>query len=444
MDKKDKVEKINAISPSFCLAKWTQVTLDLVHGTTHSCHHPKRHSVSIDAVRQNPSALHNTPEKKQARQEMLAGKRPSECQYCWNIEDTPGEHLSDRFVKSMDPWSWPFLKEVLECGSEGDYTPQYLEVMFDNACNFACSYCLADISSSIYKEMKKHGPYKVENSTHRMMDPNWKGDFKREENPFVEAFWKWLPEIWTNLKVLRVTGGEPFLSKHTFRLLEYCLSHPNKELELAFNSNLGIDRERLERYQKLAQTIRENEAVKSQELYVSVDSIGEHAEYIRRGLDYDQFLHNLQIFLEDKSFYRITLMCTFNILSIPHFDQFMETVEELKSKYPHLVLDMSYLKEPHYLKASLATSEMREKVFLGNKRVQESTLFDEFEKNKVGRIAHWLKVADEGEKLSGLRGDFFSFVNEYDKRYGTSFLASFPELKDFYILCKKERFLSSF
>ena len=76
--------------------------------------------------------------------------------------------------------------------------------------------------------------------------------------------------------------------------------------------------------------------------------------------------------------------------------------------------------------------------------MQESTLFDEFEKNKVGRIAHWLKVADEGEKLSGLRGDFFSFVNEYDKRYGTSFLASFPELKDFYILCKKERFLSSF
>ncbi len=415
--------------------------MDLVHGTTHSCHHPKRHRIDKDAVRHNPALLHNTAQKKAARKKMLSGERPPECQYCWNIEDTPGDHLSDRFVKSMDPWSWPHLDEVLECGSEGDYTPQYLEVMFDNACNFACSYCLADISTSIKKEMKEHGPYKVGNATHRMADPAWATDFKRDENPFLNAFWKWLPEIWKNLKVLRVTGGEPFLSKHTFRLLDYCLENPNPNLALAFNSNLGIERERLERYQKLALQLKEARAVKSQELYVSIDSIGEHAEYIRRGLNYDQFVHNLELFLEDASFSRITLMCTFNLLSIPRFDRFIETVEELKKKYPHFVLDMSYLKEPEYLKASLATPELREVVFATNQRVQASSVFDEFEKNKVGRISHWLKVADEGEKEGALRSDFFSFVNEYDRRYGTSFLSSFKEMKDFYILCKKEKFL---
>ena len=104
---------LDSISPGFCLAKWTQVTLDLVHGTTHSCHHPKRHLIDINLIQKKPSALHNTAYKKKIRGEMLAGLRPSECEYCWNIEDTPGTHYSDRVIKSSDPWSLPHFKEVL-------------------------------------------------------------------------------------------------------------------------------------------------------------------------------------------------------------------------------------------------------------------------------------------------------------------------------------------
>ncbi len=443
MDKKDKIQKIQNVSPSFCLAKWTQVTLDLVHGTTHSCHHPKRHPVDANAVRQNPAILHNTPEKKQARREMLRGDRPSECSYCWNIEDTPGEHISDRMVKSMDPWSWPHFDKVLTCGSEGDYAPHYLEVMFDNACNFACSYCLADISSSIKREMKKYGPYKVKNSGHRMPDPKWSRDYKVGENPFIDAFWKWLPQIWNKLQVLRVTGGEPFLSKHTFRLLEYCRENPQPELALAFNSNLGVERERLEKYLSLAEKIHDNNCIKSQELYVSVDTVGEQAEYIRQGLHFEQFLHNLEIFLEKESIHRITLMCTFSLLSLPRFDEFIELVRDLKKKYPKLILDVSYVKEPLYLKASLANEQLKKPLFRAHRIVQESELFDEFEKNKVGRIAHWLKASSIHEEDKNLRGDFYSFINEYDRRYGKSFLGVFPEMREFFIEAKKERFLNA-
>lgn len=417
--------------------------MDLVHGTTHSCHHPKRHPIDVNAVRQNPALLHNTPEKKKAREEMLEGTRPQECSYCWNIEDTPGDHISDRLVKSMDPWSWPHFADVLSCGSEGDYAPHYLEVMFDNACNFACSYCLGDISSSIKKEMLEHGPYKVANAGHRMPDPQWKRDFKRGENPFIEAFWQWLPQIWQSLQVLRVTGGEPFLSKHTFRLLEYCRENPQPNLALAFNSNLGVERERLEKYLDLAQDIFDKNCIKSQELYVSVDTVGAQAEYIRAGLDYNQFMHNLEIFLEKESLYRITLMCTFSLLSLPRFDEFIESLESLKKKYPKLVLDVSYLKEPEYLKASLATEDLKGPLYRANERVQASPFFDEFEKNKVGRIAHWLKATPTPKEELKLRGDFYSFVTEYDRRYKKDFLSTFPELREFFILSKKERFLNA-
>lgn len=437
-----KVDKINGVSPCFCLAKWTQVTLDLLHGTNHSCHHPKRHIIDEAAIEKDPWALHNTAFKKEVREQMLNGIRPKECGYCWNIEDTPGEHHSDRIVKSLDPWSYPFLDDVLACGSKGNYAPQYLEVMFDNACNFACSYCLADISSSIKKEMQDFGRYPIQRYHHRMEDPEWKRSFKAKDNPFVTAFWKWLPEIWEKLLVFRITGGEPLLSKHTYKVLDYCLAHPQKNLELAVNSNLGVDRERIERFLGLIEEVKAKDAIKSFGLYVSVDSVGAQAEYIRQGLNYDFFIHNLQVFLESKACKKVTLMVTFSVLSLPKIHELVKEVEKLKKTYPHLVLDMSYLREPEYLRANIAGEEYSTSIVKALEVMDKSDVFSDFEKNKCRRIYHWLKEPIEEQEKASLRADFFSFVNEYDRRYGKNFLKTFPELKNFYIECKKARFLS--
>ena len=51
---------LNEVSPSFCTAKWKQVTLHLHSGQTHSCHHPVPHKIPLDEIADNPSALHNT------------------------------------------------------------------------------------------------------------------------------------------------------------------------------------------------------------------------------------------------------------------------------------------------------------------------------------------------------------------------------------------------
>jgi len=99
-------ERLDDVGCGFCLAKWTQVTMHLSMGMTHSCHHPSPHKIPIDEIERNPSALHNTRFKKQKRREMLSGKRPEECNYCWNVEDT-GNSFSDRIYKSSEPWSSP-------------------------------------------------------------------------------------------------------------------------------------------------------------------------------------------------------------------------------------------------------------------------------------------------------------------------------------------------
>ena len=77
---------INAVSDSFCAAKWYNASIWLSNGRTASCHHPLAHYVPTKELLKDPSALHNTSFKKEQRKLMLEGQRPEECGYCWRVE----------------------------------------------------------------------------------------------------------------------------------------------------------------------------------------------------------------------------------------------------------------------------------------------------------------------------------------------------------------------
>lgn len=61
---------LDKVRPGFCLAKWTQATIHIGTGLTHSCYHTKVHHIHAEAVRQNPRALHITQKKNQDRTAM--------------------------------------------------------------------------------------------------------------------------------------------------------------------------------------------------------------------------------------------------------------------------------------------------------------------------------------------------------------------------------------
>ena len=48
---KSKRNVINSVSSTFCLAKWLQSTVLLQNGETHSCHHPSRHKINPDDLK---------------------------------------------------------------------------------------------------------------------------------------------------------------------------------------------------------------------------------------------------------------------------------------------------------------------------------------------------------------------------------------------------------
>lgn len=444
--------RLDQISPTFCAAKWLQVTLHLHNGQTHSCHHPDTHSIPLDELKNNPSALHNTSYKKSLRKMMLEGKRPEECHYCWAAEDTPGEHFSDRVIKSADDWAVNELEDLARKPIDDNINPRYVELSFSNACNFKCSYCYPNISSKLLEEVRKFGDYRIHNkrqSLSYLESHNMLPFEPEEENPYVKAFWEWWPSLYPDLRVLRITGGEPLLSPNTFRVLEKVMEAPNKNLELAINSNLGTPKSLIDRLIDQMKKIDELKSLRRLRIYTSIDSWSTQAEYIRNGLKFEEFWKNVNRILDELPTVDLTLMSTFSSLSVPRFHELLKGVLELKQKAHKaarpgsVVIDISHLVAPYHQSILLLPKEMLRKNLescMGYMEQNPATKtrpgFLDYERNKMSRLLHYGLNNPPHNKQED-RGDFFRFFGEHDRRRGTNFLKTFPEFKEFWGLCRE-------
>lgn len=452
IEKYSKVKKeLDKISPSYCVAKWKQVTIHLQNGQTHSCHHPGTHKIPLEELKENVTALHNTNTKKKLRKEMLEGERPLECDYCWKIEDANPDNISDRVIKSADDWAYSELQELARLPWDADINPSYMEVSFGNECNFRCAYCFPHISSSIMAEQLKYGPSQLfPNHTIEILKE--KGHFpysKDQHNPYVEAFWEWWPKLRNDLNVFRITGGEPLLNPNTFRFLDAIIENPLPELNLAINSNLGIPKNAYDLFLKKINHIVSHKLVKSFQLYTSVDTHGPNAEYIRYGLNYNEYLDNVRRFLSTVPESQLIFMSTYNALSVFNFDKFLLDVLQLKKDFFHnhqtrVILDTPYLRDPQFLSCYVLTKDYsrfmdRDLAFMKEKN-SENNLFFDYEIAKFERIKNWFESLEESEHRNGTRRGFYAFVHEYGKRKNIVFKDYCPEYVPFLEYCKQLMF----
>lgn len=230
---------IDPISDSFCAAKWNNATIWLGSGMTTSCHHPPAHKINIDDIKKNPSAIHNTEHKKLMRRMMLDGERPEECEYCWKIEDMGRDKVSDRVFKTVI-YDEKSIERISTLPWESDTPLETLEIAFDRTCNFACSYCNASFSTTWAKDIRNNGAYKdlvSDGAGAYHHDGDWAQPYNNDEdNPFIQAFWEWWPELQNTLTELRITGGEPLMSQGVWKLFDYFDEHGAGDLLLYYNN----------------------------------------------------------------------------------------------------------------------------------------------------------------------------------------------------------------
>ena len=390
---------------------------------------------------------------------MLEGKRPPECDYCWRVEDSHPDSLSDRILKSREPWSKPFLNEISNKHWSEDVFPSYAEVSFGNLCNLKCSYCFPQFSSRIMEEIQQYGGYPTSedfNNLRHLKKTDQMPIPPNQPNPYVDAFWKWWPELYPNLQYFRLTGGEPLINKNTFQVLEHITAEPNSNLTLGINSNLCIPDDLFEKAIEKFKRILGEGLVKKLELYTSAEAKGPQAEYIRFGMDYQKWLDNIHKLCIQVPQLELTIMSTYNVLSIPSYLAFLKDVLAIKREYTYsanqrtsIYLDTPYLRYPKHQAIFIIQPEILKTIFNQVVFMTENLDGAKFEgkdqrgfyKREVDGLKRIYNVASAElnnptfDTLTNRR-DFVKFIDEYDRRRGTNFLQIFPELTDFYHFCK--------
>lgn len=456
-----KKKHLDTKSASFCGHKWYYATIQLWMGGTQSCFHNPGHSIDPEEIKTNPSAIHNTKLKKAERAQMLRGEKPINCQFCWVIEEANPEAISDRMRYSMN-YSPEELKLAFDADPESDVQLRELEIAFDRTCQLACTYCSPYISSSWAKDVRNNGPYTnlTTNGSDQYastQDHTVKYDYNdRENNPYIEAFFKWWEtELHKHLKLILFTGGEPTMGGYLWRFLDWCAEQENTSLEkIGIITNLSYDDDVMDKL--IDHLKRAKRHIKEIMLLVSIENIGEKAEYVRDGLDSAQFEKNLRRLIKEDVVGTIHLQSTISALSIDGYLEYLHWSknfrQETRSKRK-LSSYINFVRFPAFQNIFILPMEKRVKYsddileFINN--LDNAQYFKDDDIIQIKRLAEYLKTVEVPHKgiifeeqdydkqnvtyiKPDLAQDFKNFFVQFDKRRGRDFEKTFPDLAEWY------------
>lgn len=441
-------KKLASVSDSFCLAKFMQTTLHLTTGHTSSCYHPPLHKINRDDIADIPMMLNYTREKCQQQDQMFRGERPSGCEYCWRLEDQGS--LSDRHYRSGEHWAQSQFDKIVQSRQRSDPEaafpwPTYVEVNFNHACNLKCSYCSPQFSSTWEQEAKQCGAYPT--STPHNDPQHFTGDRRpipnREYNPYRETFWQLWPQWYKHLQHFRMTGGEPTLDPNTYRVFDYVLANPKQDLHLNVTSNFSVDDSVFEKYMGYVHQLTQGENIEHFMQFVSLDTWGSQAEYIRHGLNFDVCQNRIEQFVRDIPYRSsLTLIITMSNLNIVSLKQLLEYVLYLRKtytqSYQRIWFDLPMLTTPEWQSMQILPASysicLEECLDFMQDNLDEMHGFKDYEVLKLQRNLDWMQGGTDD--IERKRADFYRFFSEHDRRRGTDFERTFPQMQEFWDTCR--------
>ncbi len=423
---------LDNISPSFCTVKWRHATINFSSGFVKSCCHLPFRPWQPENLK-NSKQLHETDADQQERTQMLNGVRPDNCRDCFTVEDHG--HLSDRILWSHKPWMKFAKNSEIDKFTEYAKNPKWIELTFSNVCNMMCSYCSPIFSTKWLQEIREHGPYPLD-KPHNSLDGLQKFDFneKFDPQPLLEQFWSWFKTIYSDLNLVKITGGEPLLSPDTFKMMEWLIENPNPELTLGVNSNLSVKKELWNKFLLLAESLKDNNSLHALYLHPSLDSFGKRAEYIRYGLNFQLFDSNLRAFL-DKQLGNVVITCTLNNLSLGGILDFWKYVLGLKRIYGKegcwISVSFEPLHAPYWQSIRILPPSFRRYleevlIFMHQNKGPSETAFSDLEILGVERALDLMKAGSSTADYEKNR--FIQFFDEHDRRRGTNLRSTFPEI----------------
>jgi organic radical activating enzyme len=312
----NKIIPINNDRSYYCSNKFTFLKIDLEKSNTYNCHAATPHSIDFEWLQKNPTELFNTPINVAERELMLDNHRNASCeQNCYPAEDR-GQVSTRILVQSNCNHRYTETKSQ----------PSEVDLTLFSDCNLTCSYCCKEYSSSWRQDLLKNGSYvlpKYADKSRMSLLPidivsGKVSQTEKKSSSKIKMLLDYCYSIQENVKVLTITGGEPFLNNQLPTVLEKFKTIP----QINLYSGLGVNTDRLRR---ILTTVAQ---YKNITLIISAESTDKNYEFNRYGMTWSQFQERLQVVQDLKINY--TFQCTISNLTVLGFKNFYKLYKNSK------------------------------------------------------------------------------------------------------------------
>jgi MoaA/NifB/PqqE/SkfB family radical SAM enzyme len=246
----------------------------------------------VDLNEQSLADYWNSEYVKDARRRMLAGEQVPACRHCYREESVGGR--SHRLVENAG-WRERSGDEAIaelvnRTAPDGtlDAAPQYVDLRLGNTCNMQCVMCQPRESSRWLPTARR--------LTELCEDPELKRAWRWRSSIDTERFgWYRNPEFWSELKSFLphvqeviLAGGEPFLIREQFEFVKACCETGDAEhIRLRYHTNGTVFPPAMTPYWEQFEEVQ---------FFVSIDGVGEVADYVRHPSDWEAIESNVRRF----------------------------------------------------------------------------------------------------------------------------------------------------
>lgn len=396
-----------------CQLKWNWTALYLDGGFSRTCHRTAETLLTPE----NFNNFHNTDIVLDDRRRMLQGLWPeTSCSYCRNIEESGG--VSDRLRQIDAPDLSP--PELIDNATAIQVSPTVLEVFFNNTCNLGCLYCTPVLSSVINAENQKFGSFEKNNVSLTAISTHYKD--------LSPHFWSWFPTGFVKLKRFGVLGGEPFYQKEFEKLLDMIEQYPNPNCELNIITNLMVTADRLTMFVDRLKQLLLTKKLKRVDITCSIDCWGPQQEYVRWGLDLDQWQKNFELLIMNKWLY-ISINQTITALTIKTMPELLIKLKEWNAVRPVHHYFSGPSPGPSYIDAGILGGDQFKQDFDQILALMpQSTDEDQITYKYMLGIANSIITSDvDPQEVVKL----LTYLDEKDRRRNTNWEVLFPWLTEY-------------
>jgi len=469
-----------------CRFKWDYPIINLMSGHVRTCCRvPKQVITETDLDTYGIDAIQNLPYEQDRRREKILGITNVDCESCvrleWNDATSPRAGLSDfvngwlintnkaypHTVSDLQKWyvdkipadseQLPFNHPLLRAEK-----PEMLEIILGNHCDLKCTYCSIHYSTQWQTELLKFGEIKKE---------DLKEHFPAAPEKLEKVFWEWFYDVGRHTsKVINILGGEPTYMPKFYDVMEKLteaykdLGKKDRHVELGILSNMNTKAPQMDRFLNLLPELTKYLFLR---LQPSIEALEGRAEYIRYGLDWNRFEGNIRRILSEREKYGLNednfgmgfqmALNSFSISSLPDFVHWTNTLINEYSfdiglmknivSFPRhhnpqiLTPDYAgYLEQARDYIEIYAEKNDRQirKLMQRHRDVVDHGSWVSYNENLLNGLIRSVKAPERSQFDIESRTHWYHFVEKMKVRRGVHVLDHYPEMTEFYQLCKQQ------